>query len=251
MRQIVPPVLATLIAALLIAGFNRAFSGHLVQPRMAAMQAGTAAPDETVRPGATAVKPREEVTEIVAVSAPTAGERIFAKDDGGEAGKDQTSFKVATAPATLPAPASPAALPAPTVPRAIARKPEPVIEQRPVEPRVTAAPATQVPVIVAPAPMAAAPVIVSQPLAQPVPSVSQQPLAPAMQPVAQQPPSVITAKPVVTVPDRARPAYPANEAVAEPEGSACGIPAAPVRTLCRRDAPVLDLQPHARIRRPH
>ena len=56
LRQIVPPVLATLIAALLIAGFNRAFTSHLVQPRMAALHGG----DEAVPPG-DAVKPRETV----------------------------------------------------------------------------------------------------------------------------------------------------------------------------------------------
>src|SRR6185369_17574596 len=36
-RQIVPPVIATLIAAGLISAYNRAFSGHLQQPRMAAL----------------------------------------------------------------------------------------------------------------------------------------------------------------------------------------------------------------------
>ena len=38
LRQIVPPVIATLIAALLIAGFNRAFSVHLSQPRLGGAQ---------------------------------------------------------------------------------------------------------------------------------------------------------------------------------------------------------------------
>ena len=36
-RQIIPPVVATLLAAVLIAGYNRAFTGHLVQPRMGMM----------------------------------------------------------------------------------------------------------------------------------------------------------------------------------------------------------------------
>src|SRR3954452_23881688 len=36
-RQIVPPVVATLIAAGLISVYNRAFSGHLQQPRMSAL----------------------------------------------------------------------------------------------------------------------------------------------------------------------------------------------------------------------
>ena len=37
LRQIVPPVIATLIAAVMIAGFNAAFQTHLTQPRMAAL----------------------------------------------------------------------------------------------------------------------------------------------------------------------------------------------------------------------
>ena len=39
-RQIAPPVIATLVAALLIAAFNKTFSSHLTQPRMAALHAG-------------------------------------------------------------------------------------------------------------------------------------------------------------------------------------------------------------------
>ena len=52
-RQIVPPVLATLIAAGLISAYNRAFSTHLQQPRMSALHEavatqGTIAPITTV-----------------------------------------------------------------------------------------------------------------------------------------------------------------------------------------------------------
>ena len=47
-RQIVPPVIATLIAAVLIAAYNNMFSGHLQQPRMAALHA--AAEASTRRP---------------------------------------------------------------------------------------------------------------------------------------------------------------------------------------------------------
>ena len=43
LRQIVPRVIATLIAAVLIAGFNRTFSTHLTQPRMAALHPDTKA----------------------------------------------------------------------------------------------------------------------------------------------------------------------------------------------------------------
>jgi len=210
-RQIVPPVLATLIAALLIAGFNRAFSGHLVQPRMAALHSGAG---ETTRPIVYAPNPHEEsaFTEVP-VSEPTVSERIFAKDDAREAGKDQTSLKLATAP-SLPA------APAPVAPRIASRKAEPqVIEQRQVtEQRVSEQRESRVaavPVIVAPAPAIVAPAIV---IAQPIAPIAQQPIAPplppvaaAQQPVAQEPPPVITAKPMVTVPDRPRPAYPGYE----------------------------------------
>ena len=45
-RQIVPPVVATLLAAVLIAGYNRAFTGHLVQPRMGMMHGDVIGTDE-------------------------------------------------------------------------------------------------------------------------------------------------------------------------------------------------------------
>ena len=43
-RQIIPPVIATLIAAGLISAYNRAFSGHLQQPRMSALHQDAAEP---------------------------------------------------------------------------------------------------------------------------------------------------------------------------------------------------------------
>src|SRR5258708_40163029 len=60
---------------------------------------------------------------------------------------------------------------------------------------------------IAPGPAIAAPPIVVQPIAP----MTQQPIAAAMQPVAQEPPPVIAAKPMVTVQDRPRPAYPGYE----------------------------------------
>ena len=217
-RQIVPPVIATLIAALLIAGFNRAFSGHLMQPRMAAMHDGTG---QGTRPIVYAANPHEAaaVTEADPLAEPAIRERIFAKGDARESGKDQAAFKIATAPA------------APVTPRAVARRTEPV-ETRPAEPQrvasapvVVSAPPAAAPALAAP-PVAAQPIapIASQPIAppvaaQPLPPIAQQPMAapqmaaPQMSgPVAQEPPPVITAKPMVTVPDRLRAPYPANTA---------------------------------------
>ena len=116
-RQIVPPVLATLIAALLIAGFNRAFSSHLVQPRMAALHH---AQGES-RPIVYAANPQQDVAVTeVATSEPTAPERICAKDNVREAGKDQGTLKVAAAPAAptpAPAPLRPSPCPGPWRPR--------------------------------------------------------------------------------------------------------------------------------------
>jgi len=214
-RQIVPPVIATLIAALLIAGFNRAFSGHLVQPRMAAMRDNTG---QGTRPIVYAANPHEAVavTEVDPFAEPAIRERIFAKGDAPEAGKDQTALKVATAPAV------------PVAPRVIARRTEPV-EARPAEqpqrvasvPVVVSAPVAA-PAMTAPpitvqstAPVAQQPIapiaspMAPQPMPQqqmPQPPVAQQPMA--QQPLAQEPPPVIMAKPMVTVPDRPRAPYP-------------------------------------------
>jgi hypothetical protein len=230
-RQIAPSVLATLIAALVIAGYNRAFSGHLQQPRMAALHAAmdkatATQPTAAVETDAIA-KPKPAWTQMVEIIAPTGDiERSFDKDEGREAVKDQSKLKVADA--------APAAAPAPSAPRPVAvrqeprqefrpelRQPEPRQEWRePREPQVVVvdprgpapmAPppggylAVQQPVVVQPAPIAVAP------MAAPMVPVAQPPVAamPVAPPVAQEPPPVIAAKPMVTVPDRPglRPAY--------------------------------------------
>lgn len=210
-RQIVPPVIATVIAAVLIAGYNRAFSGHLMQPRMAAVQGKIGAPDEmppmplpTVKPGETA--------ETVAVLEPVAPQRLFAKDDDREAAKDETALKIAAPASAAPQPVAAAAPVPPAVPvaRSVARKSEPrAVEQRPV--MVATAP-------VAPAVQAPPPVVQAAPMMpQPQPVIVQGPpsAAPYPQPVAQEPPPVIAAKPMVTVPDRQRPPYAQNAPVAQ------------------------------------
>jgi len=212
-RQIVPPVVATLLAAVLIAGYNRAFTGHLVQPRMGMLHGDIVGTDEAPRPaGVPAAKPRE-VTDAVIVAEPVSPQnRVYAKDNEREAAKDDSALKTAAAPAAEPAPpveataAAPAAPPTPPVARAAPRKVEPrVVERRPVEPRPYGAPVvvSQPPVVVVQPPMGApVPVIVAAPVAAPYPSY------PMQQPVAQEPPPVIAAKPMVTVPDRPRAAYP-------------------------------------------
>jgi hypothetical protein len=222
-RQIAPSVLATLIAALVIAGYNRAFSGHLQQPRMAALHAAMdKVAGEQPAPAATeadaAARPKPTwTTQVVEIIAPTGDiERSFDKDDGREAAKDQSKLKVADV--------APAAVPTPAAPRAVVARPEPRQESRP-ELREPRAPEPQV-VAVDPrgaAPMAPPPggyLAVQQPAvmppSQPAPvaaaptiPVARPPVA-AQPPVAYEPPPVITAaKPMVTVPDRPglRPAY--------------------------------------------
>ena len=211
-RQIVPPVVATLLAAVLIAGYNRAFTGHLVQPRMGMMHGDIVGTDEAPRPAGVPVAKPREVTDAIIVTEPVSPQnRVFSKDIDREAAKDDSALKTAAAPAAEPTPveaaAAPAAPPTPPVVRAAPKKVEPrVVERRPVEPRPYGAPVvvSQPPVVVmAQPPMAApAPVIASAPVAAPYPSY------PMQQPVAQEPPPVISAKPMVTVPDRARAAYP-------------------------------------------
>ena len=231
LHQIAPSVVATLIAAGLISGYNRAFSGHLQQPRMAALHAAAEAASETAAPAATVAEApakaaipaaeyfakRERAAEPARVPDPlekgakVLGAKVFAAKDldmGSEAGKDQSTMTVAT---VTPAP-QPAPRPVAVTPRA-----EPRVASAPV----IAAPVTAAPVAqpVLPAPVAAAP-IVQQP-------VVQQPIAPA--PVAVAPPPVImaapqppvsTAQPMVTVPDRpgTRPVYEAEELAPPPPG---------------------------------
>ena len=206
-RQIVPPVVATLLAAVLIAGYNRAFTGHLVQPRMGMMHGDVIGTDEAPRPaGVATAKPREATDAIIVAEPVGVQNRIFSKDNDREAAKDDAALKTAAAPVAEPAPveATAAAQPAPPVARTLAKKAEPrVVERRPVEPRPYGAPVVvaQPPVIVAQPPIAVvpAPVIASAPVAA---------AYPMQQPVAQEPPPVIAGKPMVTVPDRARAAYP-------------------------------------------
>ena len=210
-RQIVPPVVATLLAAVLIAGYNRAFTGHLVQPRLGMLHGDVVGTDEAPRPaGVPTAKPREVTDAIIVAEPVSAQNRVYAKDNEREAAKDDSALKTAAAPAAEPAPpveataAAPAAPPTPPVARAAPRKVEPrVVERRPVEPRPYGAPVvvSQPPVVVVQPPMGApVPVIVAAPY----------PGYPMQQPVAQEPPQVIAAKPVVTVPDRPRAAYPPN-----------------------------------------
>lgn len=195
MRQIAPSVVATLIAAGLIAGYNSAFHGHLVQPRMGMMKTEPAAdptPSQATTTVAMTKQPAKPVTEVITIHEyVTEPERTFDKPDGREAGKDQTKLKVADAPPAQTAPA-PAAQPVPAAapPRVVALpKPAPRTAEPPrQDPRVvSAAPIT--PAVV----QAPPPVIMAAPPAQP--------------PVAYEPPAVVTAKPMVTVPDRQRPAY--------------------------------------------
>ena len=190
LHQIAPSVIATLIAAGLISGYNRAFSGHLQQPRMAALhEAGAesaAAPAPAITTVAMTKPPAAPVTEYITIVEPT-GEpaRVAEKEPKAEAGKDQTLVKVA-APAPVPA-ARPVAAAAP-VPR-----PEPRVASVPVvvAPAVAVAPVTVAPI--------APPPVMAVPAALPPPVI----MAPA---AASAPP------PMVTVPDRPRPAAPTYEA---------------------------------------
>src|SRR4051812_28418944 len=196
-RQIVPPVIATLIAAGLISGYNRAFSGHLQQPRMAALHKDAAElPSE---PATKPLAPAEAVAVYDNIAPPS---RLWEKEAKQESGKDQT-IKIAE-------PAAPAPV------RAAASRPEktePRIEQRrvaAVEPApVVRAPAPAIapaPVIVAvPPPVVGAPT--SAPAVASLPTVQElrQPVLPPPQYQQQQqqqpphqPPPVITAQPTVT-----------------------------------------------------
>jgi len=233
-RQIAPSVLATLIAALVIAGYNRAFTGHLQQPRMAALHAAidrpTVTPADTAGAAADAsARPKPAwATQVSEIIAPTGElERSFDKDEGREAAKDQ-KLKIADLPPAV-------VVPPPAAARPVAVRPEPraverSYEPRPVDLRVTGVDRR------GPAPTPPAPggyLAVQQPMPQPV--IVQQPIAPiaaapapvlvpvaqspvtqplvAQPSVAQEPPPVITAaKPMVTVPDRPgpRPTYEAQ-----------------------------------------
>ena len=175
-RQIVPPVIATLIAAGLISAYNRAFTGHLQQPRLAALhQDGTEHPSEHV---AKPLAPAEAVAIYDNIAPPA---RLWEKEAKQESGKDQ-AIKVAE--------------PAPAPVRAAAPRPEksePRAEHRRV---ATGEPS---PVIRTPAPAAAAPVIV----AIPPPVVA----APTHAPVVSSMPTVQELRQPVLPPPQAQPHY--------------------------------------------
>src|SRR5436853_4671975 len=72
-RQIVPPVVATLIAAGLISAYNRTFSGQLQQPRMSALHTearaaeGNIAPISTIGMSKPPTAPTPPVTETITI----------------------------------------------------------------------------------------------------------------------------------------------------------------------------------------
>ena len=142
LRQIVPPVIATLIAAVLIAGFNRTFSTHLTQPRMAALHAEASSEPARAAPAVPAVV-ADLVTEPVI-------DRLGDKGGLREATKDHPALKLAEA-APTPAPLR-------RTERVAGTRPE----LRPAEPYVAAVPLTPSPVIAAPV-IVAAPALKQQP----------------------------------------------------------------------------------------
>jgi hypothetical protein len=221
-RQIIPPVIATLIAAGLISAYNRAFSGHLQQPRMAALHQGPAEPQAEV----IAVTPAKPLaaTEAVAIYDNIAPPpRLWDKEGKLDAGKDQTIRL-----------AEPAPVPVRTAAPRVEPKSEPRAEQRHVAAVELPPPAVRAPApVVAAAPLVVAvpPSVVSPPTSAPavaaMPGVQDQ-RQPVYQPQYAQPPyqqpqypppvlaaqpPVIMAQPMVTVPDKPRPT---EQAQAEP-----------------------------------
>ena len=91
-RQIVPPVIATLIAAGLISAYNRAFTGHLQQPRLAALhQDGAEHPSEPVGEAPCSDRGSRDLRQYRAAGASLgergeAGEREGSGDQGRGAG---------------------------------------------------------------------------------------------------------------------------------------------------------------------
>jgi hypothetical protein len=204
-RQIIPPVIATLIAAGLISAYNRAFSGHLQQPRMAALHHDAAETQaDVVAVGA--AKPQAATEAIAIYDSIAPPPRLWEKEARQDAGKDQT-IRLAE--------------PAPVPMRTVAPRGEPKSEPR-AEPRHVAAvelppPAVRAPApVVAPVVVAVPPSAVSPPTTAPavaaMPGVQDQ-RQPVYQPQyaqppyqqPQYPPPVIMAQPMVTVPDKPRP----------------------------------------------
>ena len=180
LRQIVPPVIATLIAAVLIAGFNRTFSTHLTQPRMAALHPDTEASEHPrTTPAASAGAPAVELgtAPMVERSGEKGGIREAAKEAKGQ-------IKIAEA------------APAPTPARRTERAAE-MREPRPTEPHLLSAPAAAAPV--AAVAITAAPIVVAPPIVGAPPVVAA--------PAPRQEPALVWVEPppMVTVPDRPRP----------------------------------------------
>ena len=172
LRQIVPPVIATLIAAVLIAGFNSAFQTHLVQPRMAALH-----PEATTsEPAPARAAPAAPIIAADPVTAPVV-ERQGDKGGMREASKDHPTLKLARG--------GPNAGPGSAPDRARRRKCDP--NRAPRSRMWRPSPLAPPPVIAAPV-AGAAPLVVAAPVAR------------------QEPPVVMAAPPMVTVPDRPRPA---------------------------------------------
>jgi hypothetical protein len=202
--QIWPSVVATLIAAGLISGYNHAFSTHLQQPRMAMLKSETdaVAVAETAPQTSVVAKPAAIPAAEYFASRERAIEppRVLEKEAGAEAGKDQSAIKIAVA---APAPA-PQAAPQP------AQRPTNVANPTPrTEPRVASVPSVVPP---APAPVTVAP-MAPPAAATPAPLP---PVAAAPPPVILAPPPVASAQqqqPYVTVPDRTyqRPPYDPNQ----------------------------------------
>lgn len=212
LRQIAPSVLATLIAAVLISGYNRAFLGHLKQPRMAALHAdASAVPADEERPAAsTKPAPATRVEFATIYERAIETYRIPDKPNGRDAAKDQTVSKLADAAPVAP-PVATRSEPGGTEQQPVEVRP---VEARPLAAlsatRVAAAPQVMAAPALAPQP-ATAPVTTSQvtmaPLAAPGVAVPTAPgvtlaVAPAPTAIPREPPPVITAKPMVTVPDR-------------------------------------------------
>jgi hypothetical protein len=245
LRQIVPPVIATLIAAMLIAGFNRAFSTHLSQPRLGGMnaQANAEEPVERAQPRRTV---RYMPIELVDDQAPA---REWQKGGTREAAKDPVAIKAAeTAPAAPPAPV----VTRRSEPRQVetrqveTRQPEPrqietrqvdtrQVDNRPAEPRRVEQHVIAAPVVAAPPPVA--PVVVAVPPAAPV--VIAAPVAPQMAPAARQ--DVVSAEPpMVTVPDRQRPqsqSQPQYDPYAQQPPQSPPQPQGPIGTIAKELSP--------------
>ena len=223
-RQIVPPVVATLIAAGLISAYNHAFSGHLQQPRMSALHAAeNAAPQaaSVTTVGMTKPPPAPVTETITIVEDEAAPERLWEKEATEQSGKDQTAIKLAEA---TPAPAPVRAAQAPRVEPKYEPRPDPRYEPR-YEQRHVAAVELPPPVIRAPTPVIVAvpPSVVSPPTVAPV--VSAMPAAQEQRPPLYQPQiqeqQPVAAAPMVTVPDKpnARPAEEAQAEAPRPQGT--------------------------------